>query len=140
MWPQRLCGLGWRLYSINWLVRTLSTAHRTSLWTSMATACYVWYEVLTSFPWSRTVSVPSPRSLWRPASCRAIVLGSLPAILVQSVEKLRYLSGNFLDGSLLDQTLDQCLHGSKPCQRTLLLVPLGFQGSKPFFNAVRYCF
>ena len=30
-----------RLYSINWLVWTLSTAHRTSLWTSMATACYV---------------------------------------------------------------------------------------------------
>ena len=55
IWPPRLCGtiaphaLGRRLYSINWLVRTSSTAHRTS-WTSMVTACYVWYKVLTSGP------------------------------------------------------------------------------------------
>ena len=44
---------------------------------------------------------PPSRSPWCPASCRAVMLGSQLAILMQNVEKLRYPSDNFLDGSFL---------------------------------------
>ena len=44
---------------------------------------------------------PPSRSPWSPASCRAAMLGSQLAILVQNVGKLRYPSDNFLDGSFL---------------------------------------
>ena len=62
------------------------------------------YEVLTSGPLSLSVpdcDRPPSRSPGRLASCRAVMLGSQLAILVQDVEKLRDPSDNFLDGSFL---------------------------------------
>ena len=146
--PPRFCrtiaphALGQRLYSVNCLVRTSSTAHRASLLDLYGDGvlCVVQsFNVRTSFSWSRTVSVPPPKSPWR--SCRAVVPGSLH--LRSSCKAWKNVATRQATSSTSPSSTGLWTNASRAANTANApsgSFHLAFKAANHSINVVRYCF